>query len=567
LHTRRQPERAAEVSILPAREEAPARRTLDLWIGAAIAVLTSAIYVQTCGNGFLVIDDGLYIVDNPHVSGGLTASGVAWAFTAFHACNWHPLTWLSHMLDVELFGLEAGAHHLVNALLHVANSLLVFYFLRRTTGARWPAAFAAALFAVHPLHVESVAWAAERKDTLSTLFALLCLLAYARWTEAPSAGRLGVAFAAFAAGLLAKPMLVTLPFVLLLLDFWPLGRLGWKPGDGAAELARRLVPRIREKVAFFALAVVASLWTLAAQRSGGAVRSLASSPLGSRIENALSSYLTYLARTFWPSDLGIYYPLPRGGVPDWKGWTAAAVLLLVTAIAVRRSGRLPWLPTGWFWFLGTLLPVIGLVQVGAQAMADRYHYLPSIGLFVAVAWAFEAILARAGSAFARRAVAAAAVVAVLALAAAAYAQTSRWRDDETIFRHTLDVTKDNLVIEANLGHALARQGRHAEAMQHFERAITIWPGFFEALFNMGASLDELGRHEEALGWFQRAVAAQPSSALARMEMGTTLERLGRRDEALASLRRAVELAPDDPEARSRLERLLIETGDAAEADR
>ena len=366
---------------------APTERSFgqsDFFIAVVLAVVTLAVYAQVLGHQFISLDDDLYIRDNPVVARGLTLDGISWAFTTFHAANWHPLTWISHMVDCQLFGLHAGGHLLVNVLIHVANSLLVFFFLRRVTGTRWQSAIVAALFALHPLHVESVAWAAERKDTLSTFFGLLCLLAYAGYVAKPSWKKYLLVALWLALGLMAKPMLVTWPFVLLLLDYWPLGRLQWRPADGLKGLAPAWWPLIREKLALFVLVGASMVVTYLAQSRGGAVRALVDAPLSLRVSNAIVSYAKYFLATFWPGDLAVYYPFATTGIPAWQVLAALILLVAVSVAVVSQITTRPYFLTGWFWFLGTLVPVIGLVQVGGQAMADRYHYLPSIGLFVAL---------------------------------------------------------------------------------------------------------------------------------------------------------------------------------------
>ena len=355
----------------------------ELFIAFGLVAVTLTVYAQVMSHQFIILDDNRYIRENPIVNQGLTLTGIAWAFTTFHAANWHPLTWLSHMLDSQIFGLNAGGHLLINALIHASNTLLLFLFLRRVTGAQWRSAVVAALFALHPLHVESVAWAAERKDTLSTFFGLLTLVAYARYVETTSWKRYALVAVALALGLMAKPMLVTWPFVLLLLDYWPLRRFQWQRGTGTEGFIRALVPLIREKLPLFCLVVASMAITFIAQSHGGAVSTLANVPVSLRLSNAIVSYAKYLFLTVWPSDLAAYYPLPRTGAPVWQLACAIVLLAVITALALCQARERPYLLMGWLWFVGTLVPVIGLVQVGSAAMADRYYYVPSIGLFVA----------------------------------------------------------------------------------------------------------------------------------------------------------------------------------------
>ena len=532
-------------------------------IAAALALVTLAVYAQVVSHQFISLDDDLYIRDNPIVARGLTLPGIAWAFTTFHAGNWHPVTWLSHMLDCQLFGLNAGGHLLVNALIHMANTLLLFWFLRRTTGATWRSAIVAALFALHPMHVESVAWAAERKDTLAAFFGLLTLLAYARYVENATGKRYALVALCLILGLMAKPMLVTWPFVLLLLDYWPLGRVAWRPADGMKRFARAWWPLVREKLLLFGLVAASMVVTYLAQSRGGAVRALVDAPLSLRLANAIVSYAKYFLATFWPGDLAVYYPFAVAGIPAWQ--IAAALLLLaaITACALREASARPYLITGWFWFLGTLVPVVGLVQVGGQAMADRYHYLPSIGLFVALVFGLAELakVRRIG----RLPLAAAAVAALSICASLTAMQVTRWRDSVTLFGHTLAVTSNNLIIQYNLGHVLGQERNYDEARAHFAEALRIKPDFFDALINMGMTLSEQGRAAEAIGFYERALRVAPGSSKAHTQLALALAKQDKKSEALAEFRKALELAPQDADARANLGLMLARQGNVAEA--
>src|SRR5881392_3882237 len=363
----------------------------DLLILLGLAAVTFGIYAQVIGHRFITIDDLSYIEENSMVNRGVTLAGLGWAFTTFHAGNWHPLTWISHMIDSQLFGTFAGGHLLVNALIHTANTLLLFWFLLRTTHARWSSALVAALFALHPLHVESVAWASERKDTLSTFFGLLSLIAYVRYAKAPSISRYAWVAIALALGLLAKPMLVTWPFVMLLLDYWPLGRLADPIGKehqrsaSHREAATGIGSLVWEKLPLFALVAASAVVTSVAQSRAGAVQTFTEVPIALRLSNALVSYAKYLLLAFWPNDLAVFYPFREAVIPAWQIIGAALLLIGITAFCVFQSRKHSgYLIVGWLWFLGTLVPVIGLVQVGGQTMADRYFYIPSIGLFIAL---------------------------------------------------------------------------------------------------------------------------------------------------------------------------------------
>jgi len=444
-------------------------RRVPLLLGAALALLTLAAYLPTFHNGFVNLDDGFYVTGNPRVREGITRASVAWALTANVANNWHPLTLLSHLLDVQLFGLDPAGHHTTSLLLHLANTLLLFAVLRGMTGTLWRSAAVAALFAVHPAHVESVAWVAERKDVLSALFWILAMAAWTSYARRPSLGRYLLVALMMGLGLMAKPMVVTLPFSLLLLDVWPLERisLGWK----------RLVA---EKLPLLALSAAASLVTLRYQQTSLAPLDLV--PWSLRLANAAVSYATYLGKLLLPRNLAVFYPIPLA-IPIWQVAGAAALLAALTALAVWKARRAPWLLVGWLWFLGTLVPVIGLVQVGRQAMADRYTYIPSIGLFMAIVWGI------AGLARERRmilAVASAAVIALLAVGT--WTQTGYWRDSVTLYRHALAVTRGNYVAHVGLAKALVAKRDWEGAEEQYRAALALRPGLIEARAGLEAVL-------------------------------------------------------------------------------
>lgn len=445
------------------------RLRLPLLLSAALALLTLAAWLPALRNGFVNLDDGLYVTGNPQVQKGITRAGVAWALTANVANNWHPLTLLSHMLDCQLFGLDPAGHHAMSLLLHLADVLLLFAVLARMTGALWRSAAVAALFAVHPLHVESVAWAAERKDVLSALFWILAMGAWTSYARRPSLGRYLLVVLLMALGLAAKPMVVTLPFALLLLDVWPLERLGlgWK----------RLMA---EKLPLLALSVAASLATLRYQRTSLAPLELV--PWSLRLANAAVSYAAYLGKLLLPRNLAVFYPIPLA-IPAWQAAGSAALLAALTALAVWKVRQAPWLLVGWLWFLGTLVPVIGLVQVGRQAMADRYTYLPSIGLFLAIVWGISELLRE------RRAVlAAASAVAIALLAAGTWMQVGYWKDSLVLYRHALAVTRDNYVAHVGLAKALAAEKDWAGAAEQYRAALALRPGLIEARTGLEAAL-------------------------------------------------------------------------------
>jgi Flp pilus assembly protein TadD len=536
------------------RTVAPWGREDAIWIGA-LAALTLAVYYRVVLAQFLVYDDPLYITQNPVVQAGLTEEGVRLAFTRFHASNWHPLTWLSHMLDVEFFGLDPRGHHAVNLVLHAANSGLLYLALRSLTGSTAPSALVAALFAVHPLHVESVAWVAERKDLLCGFFWMLTLLAYARYARAPGARTYAPVVILFALCLMAKPMGVTLPLVLLLLDFWPLGRVGQgTPGW------RRLV---LEKAPLFALSALSSAVTYLAQATAGAVTSLERIPFASRAANAVLSYWGYLGKALWPAKLSVFYPHREPGLGDPSVILGAAGLAAVTVAAWRRRGREPYLLAGWLWFLVTLLPVIGLVQVGEHAMADRYTYIPLVGPFLALGWgAKDLACSWPASRGPQRWFA---VLTVALLGVATWRQTTYWRDSEALFSRALRVTEGNWLAHNNYGVALFRQGSPKEAVEHFAQVVRLRPRSAEARVNLAAVLRNLGRREEAVESYLEALAIEPGNTKAHNGLGLLYESLGRDREAAAEYEEAIRAGDGRVAVRRRLGALLVRQGRLEEA--
>ncbi len=533
------------------------------WVCLALIAANLIVYASVWHHDFVNYDDNEYVSTNVVVQRGLTWDGASWAFTTGYAANWHPLTWLSHMLDVQLYGLDPGPHHLTNLLFHIANTLLLFGLLHRMTGALGRSAFVAGLFAVHPLHVESVAWVAERKDVLSTLFWMLTLLAYVEYVRRPGLGRYWAVLLFFALGLMAKPMLVTLPFVLLLLDFWPLGRMGmgsnpangWVSSPGGWATTVRLV---WEKLPLLSLTVVSSIVTLRVQRRGGNVVSLSATPLNHRVANALVSYFAYIGKMLWPARLAALYPYVQS-LPGW--WVAGAFLgLLGISVAVIRAGpRRPYLPVGWLWYLGTLVPVIGLIQVGYQAMADRYTYIPLIGLFIVVAWGVPDLLVRWP--FRRIALPAAAGLVILACVIAARGQLRYWENSTTLFTHDLAVTTGNNIVHNNLGIVLADQGRLDEAIAHFSEALRIEPDYADAHNNLGVALADEGKLDEAIAHLSEALRIDPNYAEAHYNLGLALVGQGKLDEAIAHYSKALRIKPDYTKARDNLRLTLVKRGE------
>jgi tetratricopeptide (TPR) repeat protein len=505
-------------------------------------------YIQVRDHTFITFDDDLYITANSLVRAGLTWEGVKWACTTMHACNWHPLTWWSHMLDCQLYGLWAGGHHLTNVAFHLANTILLFLFWARVTGALWPSALLAALFALHPLHVESVAWVSERKDVLCAFFWLATMLAYARYAAAPSPRRYLLVLLFFTLGVLAKPMAVTLPFVLLLLDWWPLGRVWGGPpaapgfaGGGErrpAPVKRVYRQLIREKIPLIALAALASLITLVAQKGSGAVIPLALQPLGPRIANALVAYVKYLVKLLWPFPMSFFYALAP--VPWWQAAGAGLALLALSAWLLSQARRRPYLAVGWLWYLGTLVPVIGLVQVGGQALADRYTYIPFIGLFLMVAWGTAEVTA--GWRRRQALLSAAAGVILLASLLATWVQVGYWRSPESLFRHALHIDKNNYMAYHHLGMALANQGKINQAVAAYHQTLVLAPLYSFTYNNLAIIYAEQGRFDEAVSLFKTAIRLAPSNTGFYYNLAFTYQLQGKTAEAEAVMAQVLRLS-------------------------
>lgn len=575
-----------------------------LWISLGLIGAVLFVYAQVSRFGFVTWDDPQYIAENPHVLAGLDWQTIRWAFTTSYAGFWLPLTWLSFMLDVELWGSGAAGHHVVNLVLHAANTLLLFGLLQRSTDSLGRSAFVAALFAVHPLHVESVVWVTERKDVLSTFFGMLALWAYAGYVKRHAiVAYLGV-IGAFVLALMAKPMLVTLPLVLLLMDVWPLGRLSLvEVGQrrSVVEVVWRqraaLVGLLYEKVPLLIIGLLSSIVTFAAQKGAGAVSALAALPLRERIENALVSYVTYIAKMIWPSKLAGLYPYHPLS-PTWA-FGSAILLAGITASALLAVKRYPYFLVGWLWYLGTLLPVIGLVQVGIQSRADRFTYIPLIGLFIVIAWGAWDIAARTPPR--RVTVTAAGFGVVTAFAITARSQVGHWSNSLTFWQHTVDVTRDNARAHANLGlalaavertdeaiahytqairitpeladvhtnlgNALAAQRRTAEAVTHYQDALRFDPNNFEAHNGLGSALDDQGKYADAIVHYGDALRIRPGSAMIHNNLGAALVNQGRLDEAVFHLIEATNLAPEDVDFHYNAAAVLERLGRVPEAGR
>jgi tetratricopeptide (TPR) repeat protein len=580
-----------------------------------LALGTFAVFLPVARQGFVNYDDSDYVTENPHVLGGLKWANIVWAFTTGHASNWHPLTWLSHMLDCQIFGTQAGPQHMISVGFHIANALLLLLFLRRMTGALWRSALVAALFALHPLHVESVAWASERKDVLSAFFFLLTIGAYVGYVERRCASSSGVAresaeekpeirrpktegrpkseirnpkvaggstppysdnvpaaslftrlpapvlylaaLGLFALGLMSKPMLVTLPFVLLLLDYWPLQRFELSTINSLLSTTARL---LAEKAPFFLLAAASSVVTFIVQRKGGAVSTSLS--VGERIANALVSYIRYIGKLFWPVDLSILYPHP-GRWPAWQVIASAALLLAIFAAVLLLARQRPYLAMGWLWFCGTLVPAIGLVQVGIQSMADRYTYLPLIGLFIMLAWGANELIPERP--WRGQALAIGGVSLLAASALLTERQVQFWRDSEELFGHAVKVTRDNYLAYNNLGFYLSGKGRTAEAMENYRQALKINPAYEDALNNLGYALAGQKKFAEAIPLYEAALRVRPKHAEVHNNLGNALSETGQIDDAIQHYLVVLSQKPDHADAHNNLGIALAMKGKLDEA--
>jgi hypothetical protein len=548
------------VSVITQKYPSLVRRSL---IVALLVAMILAVFWQVRDYPLIPYDDDRYITENPPVLAGLTLKGVVWAFTTSHMGNWHPLTWLSHMADIHIFGLSIGWHHLVNVFFHGANAVLLFLVLWRMTKGMWQSAFVAALFAVHPLHVESVAWVAERKDVLSTFFWMLTLWSYAGYVERKSGARYLLVMVFFLLGLLSKPMVVTLPFALLLLDYWPLGRTRLAPG-GTGDGGERKVSfsrLAREKIPLFLLSLGSCAVTYAVQKAGGAVSSESGIPFGFRVANAAVSYAGYLGKTVWPGSLAVFYPHPWGAHVDIPAMKIAGSVILIgslTVISLRWALRFPYLVTGWFWYLGTLVPVIGLVQVGTQAMADRYTYIPLTGLFIMVAWGVPHALGEWR--FRRISLGAAGVGAILVLLVSSWHQTSYWRGGVPLFERALEVTSSNWVAHFCLGTALASEGKIDGGVVHYREALRIKPDYYEASYNLANARKKQGRIEEAVAQYYETLRINSNMFGAHNNLGIILAERGMLEQAIVHFREALRIRPGDAVASGNLNTALRSRG-------
>jgi Tfp pilus assembly protein PilF len=556
-------------------------------IASGIGLLTVSVFWTVLDLPFINLDDPVYVTQNAWVLQGITLPSFIWSFSTNHGANWHPLTWLSHMMDVSLFGISPQGHHGMNLLLHCANAFLLFMLFSRLTGAVWRSAFLAALFAVHPLRVESVAWVSERKDVLSTFFWLTAAMAYVAYIRRPDWRRYGVLLVLFALGLSSKPMLVTLPFTFLLLDVWPLERISLQRLP-----VRAYWPFISEKLPLFALSILSGLITLVAQQAGGAIKPMEEISMGMRLSNAVTAVISYIYKTFWPVSLSVFYPFPESPTSGPMLWMMLLALTAAIVLALKVRRNHPFVAVGWFWFLGTLLPVIGLVQVGNQAMADRYTYVPGIGLALIIAWAIPSLSTR--QPIRLSAVACAVIAWISLLSMLTIRQIGYWSSDVQLFEHAVAVNERNWLAQTVIGAKLEEQGRITEAISRYRRAIEIrpqaleahnnlgntllkqgkidegiaelreavrlWPGYVSALSNLGSALCEAGQTEEGLFYLRQAIQKAPDYVPAHYNLGLAFLYIGRWDEARKHFEEVLRLAPDDAEARIQLEHVLVRHG-------
>jgi Tfp pilus assembly protein PilF len=531
---------------------------IAFWICVALAAITLVAFWPATDARFVDLDDDCYVTNNPHVQTGLTAEFIAWALTTTACSNWHPLTWLSHILDYELYRLNPIGHHLTSLLLHVANVLLLFVVLRKLAGAIWPSAVVAALFAVHPLHVESVAWVSERKDVLSTLFLLLTMLAYVGYARRGGRARYLLVVVLYALGLMSKPMLVSLPLVLLILDWWPLGRMQGTVDSGQGIAGRSVASLVVEKLPLLVLAAVSCTVTYLIHYFTPDISRIGHLPLSLRVDNAILSCASYLVKTVWPVGLAVQYPHPLTSILIWQLIVSAVLLVGITVLAVLTRKRRPYVLAGWLWYVVTLLPVIGLVQTGEQGMADRYTYVPLVGVFIAIAWTMAGVTSR----WVRAAVAA---VVIAVLMGCTSVQVGHWRDSVSLFTRALAVTKDNYVAHMNLGVALEKQGRTEEARRQYEAALRLQPEYPRALYNYGVLLQRTGDLDKAEQYYRKALHSWPGFVDARYNLGVIYDELKKPENAIREYKAVLKLAPKYLQARNNLAITYYDAGRYSEA--
>jgi tetratricopeptide (TPR) repeat protein len=508
-----------------------------------LVAIVLAVYTQVVNHQFLNIDDDVYVTLNPHVINGITGKNIIWAFTSFDAGNWHPITWLSHMADVQLYGLNPSGHHLTNVVIHTASSLLLLLLLFRLTDSLWQSSFVAALFALHPLHVESVAWIAERKDVLSALFWFLTLLIYSEYVAKRKPVLFMLTLFSFTLGLMAKPMLVTLPIIMLLMDFWPLDRYRSDENKQCGQqLFGNIIILVKEKIPFFVCSLFSCVMTIYSQQQAGAVSFFSEIPFWIRFENALTAYVKYIVKTFWPVGLGVYYPFHLY-IPLWQAISSFLVLLIFSVVVILARRRYPFFLVGWFWFLVSLLPVIGLIQVGGQSMADRYSYIPLIGLFIMLAWGVPEI--SKGIKYREFILALPACLVIFAITVLTWQQIGYWRDSISLYKHTLQFTDNSYLVNNNLGRALAEKGDIDAAILEYQKVLRIFPNDPVTLINLGDAYAKQGNLEAAIQAYQDALRKRPDNTDALNGLGIIFSRIKDHDASIEEFRKALRIKPND----------------------
>ena len=522
-----------------------------------LVISTLTVYWQVKDHEFVNYDDDVYITSNLNVQTGLTRESVYWAFTTSHYANWHPVTWLSHMLDYELYGERPRGHHLTSLFFHIASALILFIVLSRMTGELWRSGFVAAMFALHPLNIESVAWVAERKNVLSTLFWLITMWAYIHYTEKPSIKRYSLVSLFFVLGLMTKPMLVTLPFALILLDYWPLRRFKFlQERDSSAILEKNIAKEseflrlVLEKTPLFLLALASSIVTFIVQKTGGALNAMETISLPARLNNALISYVKYLGKVMWPEKLAVFYPHPENTISVWEGILCGTALLGITIISIRLVRKAPYFLVGWFWYLGTFVPVIQIVQTGVHRMADRYAYIPLIGIFIVIAWGVPELISKWRCK--EKVLSISAGVVIFVLMVVAWVQVGQWKNSITLFKHAISVTENQYpnfaLVYDNLGFALAKKGDIGAAMTHYKTAIKINPNYANAYNNFGTVLAGQESLKEAITHYKTAIKINPNLAKAYNNLGHALGKKGDIDAAITHYKTAIKINPNGVKA-------------------
>ena len=533
------------------------------WVSLFLILSILAVYGQLHDYQFITLDDPTYVKDNPHIRDGLTLNGIYWSLKSVYASNWHPLTWISHMMDVELYGMDAGRHHMTNTIFHILNSLLLLFTLIRFTGRLWPSSVVTALFALHPINVEVVAWVAQRKTLLCFFFWLLALWFYHGYVQRPGKGRYVLVLLFFILGMMSKPAIVVLPFILMLLDYWPLARYqSDKPGM-AMGLIGTISASIKEKIPFFVITVAGSVLTYVAQKSGGAVTALDTLPLNVRIANALLSYATYLGKAFWPHKLVILYPYPDT-IPVWHLAVSAVLLGFISLWAIKTVREQPYVIVGWLWYLLILVPVIGIVQVGIQAMADRYAPIPLVGIFIILVWGVSDVSSDWDHRKAKLAVLA--IMSLLILMATTWKQAQTWRNSVTVFKQALSVSADNYLALNNMGFALSSQNRIDDAVKYYSMALRINPNFEDARFNLGVALFLQGKYGAAIEQYTHALQLNPLNAKTYNNSGAAMAKMGNELGAIQHYNSALRLDSDYADAHRNLANLYFSKGNMPEAE-